>query len=59
MLLVAVTWGREDGLGETEAQRGLVSARVTHPAGVESGFGPGLHPLPMNPRGDKQAGGSH
>ena len=42
----------EMGLGEAEAQRGLAPAQVTQSAEAESGLGPGLHPLPVNFRGD-------
>lgn len=40
------------GLGEAEARRGLLPAQVTQLAEAESGLGPGLHPLPVNFRGD-------
>lgn len=40
------------GLGEAEAQRGLVPAQVTESPEAESGLGPGLHTLLVNLRGD-------
>lgn len=52
LLLAAAVWGgaKEMGLGEVGAQRGLVTAQATQPAGAERGLGPSLHPLPVNLR---------
>lgn len=52
LLLAAAVWGgaKEMGLGEVGAQRGLVTAQATQPAGAEQGLGPSLYPLPVTLR---------